>query len=78
MRPEKLQLAPRGTVAPEPCNVLDARVQVATYLGVSYQYTLEGPDGSAITAFVQNVDSDPPGPGAAVRITWRPEHSFVV
>jgi hypothetical protein len=53
-------------------------VQVATYLGVSHQYTLEGPQGAVLTAFIPNLDSSAPGPGTAVRAVWRPEHSFVV
>jgi spermidine/putrescine transport system ATP-binding protein len=77
VRPEKLRLE----VAPgaeDGLNAVTGRVMVAAYLGVSHQYTLEGPEGASITAYVQNVGSSPPPPGAEVRIVWRPEHSFVV
>ena len=78
VRPEKLRLDTSGTVAQEGMNTLQTRVQVATYLGVSYQYNLEGPGGATLIAYMQNIDSDPPGPGTAVHVVWRPEHSFVI
>jgi len=78
VRPEKLRLEPVDAPLPEGDNALDTTVQVATYLGVSHQYTLEGPGGARLTAYVQNKDTDAPGPGANVRVAWRPEHSFVV
>jgi spermidine/putrescine transport system ATP-binding protein len=78
VRPEKIRLEAPGTPEGDGENALETRVQVATYLGVSHQYTLEGPQGTVLTAFVPNVDAAAPGPGAAVRAVWRPEHSFVV
>jgi spermidine/putrescine transport system ATP-binding protein len=78
VRPEKLVLQRPHETPPDGLNMLDTRVQVATYLGVSHQYMLEEPSGATLTAYVQNVDTDAPGPGAAVRVVWRPEHSFVV
>ncbi len=78
VRPEKLVLQRPQEIPPEGRNSLDTRVQIATYLGVSHQYMLEEPSGATLTAYVQNVDADAPGPGAAVRVVWRPEHSFVV
>jgi spermidine/putrescine transport system ATP-binding protein len=78
VRPEKLVLRTPQETPPEGQNILDTKVQVATYLGVSHQYMLEEPSGATLTAYVQNVDADAPGPGAAVRVVWRPEHSFVV
>jgi spermidine/putrescine transport system ATP-binding protein len=78
VRPEKLVLQRPQEVPPDGRNVLDTRVQIATYLGVSHQYMLEEPSGATLTAYVQNVDADAPGPGAEVRVVWRPEHSFVV
>jgi hypothetical protein len=78
VRPEKLALRAPGAPVADGLNGLDTRVQVATYLGVSHQYTLEGPEGRVLTAFVPNLDAGAPGPGAAVRAVWRPEHSFVV
>jgi spermidine/putrescine transport system ATP-binding protein len=78
VRPEKLRFDSSDLTARDGCNALDTRVQVATYLGVSYQYNLEGPGGATLIAYMQNIDSDPPGPGSAVRVLWRPEHSFVI
>jgi spermidine/putrescine transport system ATP-binding protein len=77
VRPEKLRLERTGAER-DSDNVLDARVQVATYLGVSHQYIVEEPGGAALTVYVQNIDADAPGPGASVQVVWRPEHSFVV
>jgi spermidine/putrescine transport system ATP-binding protein len=78
VRPEKIRLEAPEAPSQDGLNALDTRVQVATYLGVSHQYTLEGPQGTVLTAFVPNLDSAAPGPGAALRAVWRPEHSFVV
>jgi spermidine/putrescine transport system ATP-binding protein len=78
VRPEKLRLERSKAAAGDGLNALETRVQVATYLGVSYQYNLEGPSGATLIAYMQNIDSDPPGPGSAVRVVWRPEHSFVI
>jgi spermidine/putrescine transport system ATP-binding protein len=78
VRPEKLVLQRPQDAPPDGRNALDTKVQVATYLGVSHQYMLEEPSGATLTAYVQNVDAEAPGPGAAVRVVWRPEHSFVV
>jgi len=77
VRPEKLRLLGSGEAC-EGLNALDAQVRVATYLGVSHQYQLTGPGGAVMTAYVQNLDTTAPGPGAAVRIAWRSEHTFVV
>jgi spermidine/putrescine transport system ATP-binding protein len=48
-------------------------------VGVSHQYTVEGPGGRELTVYAQNdgVES-PPHPGERVRLLWRPEHTFVV
>jgi spermidine/putrescine transport system ATP-binding protein len=79
VRPEKLQLRPASEPAPDGCNSITGRVVEASYLGVSHQYTIEGPGGATVTVYVQNLGAGPPPVlGQAVRLTWLPEHTFVV
>jgi spermidine/putrescine transport system ATP-binding protein len=79
VRPEKLRLEP-SSAAPEPGhNTVTGQVVLASYLGVSHQYTIEGPGGATVTVYVQNLGaSHPPVLGETVRLTWLPEHTFVV
>jgi spermidine/putrescine transport system ATP-binding protein len=52
---------------------------MSTYIGVSNQYKVEGPGGTELTVYVQNLgEAEVPAPGRKVRLTWRPEHTFVV
>ena len=52
---------------------------MSTYIGVSHQYKVEGPGGTTITVYVQNLGAErPPQPGEHVRLEWLPEHTFVV
>jgi spermidine/putrescine transport system ATP-binding protein len=79
VRPEKLQLVPAGETPPDGRNTMTGRVVLASYLGVSHQYTLDGPGGATVTVYVQNHGStQPPTLGADVRLAWLPEHTFVV
>jgi spermidine/putrescine transport system ATP-binding protein len=60
-------------------NRVTGRLRVATYIGVSHQYTVDGPDGKTITVYAQNLGAGwVPTEGDAVRLVWRPEHTFVV
>jgi spermidine/putrescine transport system ATP-binding protein len=79
VRPEKLQLRPGDEPAAAGLNSITGRVVEASYLGVSHQYTIEGPGGATVTVYVQNLGAgQPPVLGQAVRLTWLPEHTFVV
>ncbi len=52
---------------------------LATFVGVSHQYTVESPAGGQLVAYVQNLGSGyVPTLGEQVRLTWLPEHTFVV
>ena len=52
---------------------------MATYIGVSHQYKVEGPGGHNITVWVQNLGNEQaPRPGERVRLSWRWEHTFAV
>jgi spermidine/putrescine transport system ATP-binding protein len=79
VRPEKLQLAgTRGDVSPN-LNVLDGRVSLVTYIGVSHQYAVELAGGGELTVYAQNAGGVAlPQVGDAVRVLWEPEHTFIV
>jgi spermidine/putrescine transport system ATP-binding protein len=52
---------------------------MASFVGVSHQYTIDGPGGKQLTVYAQNVGHGAvPNPGEHVRLLWRPEHTFVV
>ncbi len=79
VRPEKLLLEPAGDAQHDDYNNLTGTVVLASYLGVSHQYTVAGPGGASITVYVQNLGaSRTPTLGDAVRLLWLPEHTFVV
>jgi spermidine/putrescine transport system ATP-binding protein len=63
VRPEKIRLREETDVVPAGHNELHGVVRDASYLGVSTQYQIEAELWSR---------------GEAVRLTWLPEHSFVV
>ncbi len=79
VRPEKLRLQATSEAVIDGFNSLTGRVVQASYMGVSHQYTIEGPTGASVTVYVQNLGvAHPPVLGETVRLIWRPEHSFVV
>jgi spermidine/putrescine transport system ATP-binding protein len=79
VRPEKVHLEPSTEAVREGFNSITGRVIQASYMGVSHQYTIEGPNGASVTVYVQNLGvARPPSLGDTVRLVWRPEHSFVV
>jgi spermidine/putrescine transport system ATP-binding protein len=78
VRPEKIHLASDGA-EDSSWNVLKGTLLVRTFVGVSHQYTVEGPGGARLTVYAQNVGAaDPPAERDSVRLLWRPEHTFVV
>ncbi len=81
MRPEKIHLEADDGRPPDGWNCVAGLLRVATYVGVSHQYTVEGPGGRVLTVYAQNLGGKGervPDPGEAVRLRWRPEHTFVV
>ncbi|MGH2856976.1 MAG: ABC transporter ATP-binding protein [Solirubrobacteraceae bacterium] len=78
VRPEKLTIQPAGETAGD-VNSITGQVVLASYLGVSHQYTVQGPAGASVTVYVQNQGAGrPPALGETVRLVWSPEHTFVV
>jgi spermidine/putrescine transport system ATP-binding protein len=82
VRPEKIRLREPGDDVPAGHNQLDGVVRDASYLGVSTQYQIEARGGTRLTVYEQNVERATKAElwsrGEAVRLTWSPEHSFVV
>jgi spermidine/putrescine transport system ATP-binding protein len=63
-------------------NALVGTVRDASYLGVSTQYVVEAAGGQRLTVYEQNVERTVHGslhrPGEEVRLTWSPDHTFVI
>jgi spermidine/putrescine transport system ATP-binding protein len=80
VRPEKITIRRDGERSAEPgWNSVSGLLRMATYIGVSHQYKVEGPGGHEFTVWVQNLGTEPaPAPGERVRLSWRWEHTFAV
>jgi spermidine/putrescine transport system ATP-binding protein len=82
VRPEKIRLREMAETAPAGHNELSGVVSDASYLGVSTQYQVEARGGVRMTVYEQNVEratrAELWARGDSVRMTWSPDHSFVV
>jgi len=82
VRPEKIRLSRADADAPNNANHLQGTVVDASYLGVSTSYLIEARTGARLTVYEQNVERTVHGslyrPGDAVRLSWSPDHTFVV
>jgi spermidine/putrescine transport system ATP-binding protein len=79
VRPEKIRVQRDEGEPEDGWNSLSGTLRVATFIGVSHQYTIDLPTGRTMTAFEQNLGNEnPPRQGDRVRLVWRPEHTFVV
>jgi spermidine/putrescine transport system ATP-binding protein len=79
VRPEKITIQPDEGEAAAGMNAVTGMLRMSTYIGVSHQYNVEGPGGSTLTVYVQNLGAGrAPQPGERVRLEWRPEHTFAV
>jgi spermidine/putrescine transport system ATP-binding protein len=78
VRPEKIRIE-TDSAQGAGWNVLKGTLLIRTFVGVSHQYTVEGPDRAQLTVYEQNLGGGPvPTEGDTVRLLWRPEHTFVV
>jgi spermidine/putrescine transport system ATP-binding protein len=86
VRPEKLRVLAIGeghsdAAAPD-ANAIEGTVFDASYIGVSTQYIVETPDGHKLTVYAQNLETSGAGEvlgdGQRVRLTWKPQHTFVI
>jgi spermidine/putrescine transport system ATP-binding protein len=80
VRPEKVFVDDSGAEADPGINVLrDGTVSDVSYTGVSTQYLVRMPWGQELTVFEQNTGArDRFQVGAAVALSWRAEHTFVL
>jgi spermidine/putrescine transport system ATP-binding protein len=85
IRPEKLHVGHAGQPADGEragTNALEGTVVDASYIGVSTQYLVQTPDGHMLTVYAQNLETsgvrDVLSDGEPVRLTWRPQHTFVI
>jgi spermidine/putrescine transport system ATP-binding protein len=79
VRPEKIKLEADQGEVPAGWNCVRGTLRVSTFVGVSHQYTVNGPADSTLTVYAQNLGAEQaPREGESVRLLWRPEHTFVV
>ncbi len=88
VRPEKLRISSAATpLEPDdadqpPLNSLAGSVVDFSYVGVSTQYQVRLDDGVEVTIYAQNIDISGVGeqfsPGARIRLTWKPQHTFII
>ncbi|MEO6797333.1 MAG: ABC transporter ATP-binding protein [Candidatus Dormibacter sp.] len=79
VRPEKLEVHPAGGAAEASLNVVTGTLKSAVFVGVSYQYFFETPGGRELSSFDRNAGNGAVArPGEVVRLSWRPEHTFVI
>ncbi|MFE0044516.1 ABC transporter ATP-binding protein [Streptomyces albireticuli] len=79
IRPEKITLthADDAGAIPDGRNRVRGRITEAGFTGVSTQYLVDGPVGTGLSVYEQNIERD--GrlvPGADVVLHWNPGHSF--
>ena len=79
VRPEKITLEADEGNTESAMNSVTGMLRMSTYIGVSHQFTIEGPGETTLTVYAQNLGAAPPAhPGDRVRLVWRPEHTFAV
>jgi spermidine/putrescine transport system ATP-binding protein len=79
VRPEKIRLESGSADVPPGWNSVTGTLRMASFVGVSHQFTIDGPGDRPLTVYAQNLGAETiPAPGQPVRMLWRPEHTFVV
>ena len=85
VRPEKLRVLAIGddtAAANVDVNAIEGTVLDASYIGVSTQYLVETKDGRRLTVYAQNLETSGAAEvladGQRVRLTWKPQHTFVI
>jgi spermidine/putrescine transport system ATP-binding protein len=85
VRPEKLRIVAidEGAVdAGGELNTIDGTVLDASYTGVSTQYLVATPYDHRLVVYAQNLEtggaSEVLADGQHVRLTWKPQHTFVL
>jgi spermidine/putrescine transport system ATP-binding protein len=82
VRPEKLVIADRDAPAGDGVQSVEGTVESSVYLGTATQIVVGLQGGARMTVLVPNADESArqrlPGGGAAVRLSWAPEHVHLV
>jgi spermidine/putrescine transport system ATP-binding protein len=79
VRPEKITVAPLDQPVPDGWASIEGTIKVTAYIGVSHQYSVEGPGGRTFTVYTQNVGGDGgPRQGDRVKLMWDLRHTFVI
>jgi spermidine/putrescine transport system ATP-binding protein len=80
VRPEKITITPDDGKEPQAgWNAVPGVLRISTYIGVSHQYKVEGPNGVTLTVWAQNLGTGHvPHPGERVKLSWQWEHTFAV
>jgi spermidine/putrescine transport system ATP-binding protein len=85
VRPEKLRIVAIDddeAAAASDLNVIQGTVLDASYMGVSTQYLVATPYDHRLVVYAQNLEtggaSEALADGQRVRLTWKPQHSFVI
>ena len=83
VRPEKLRVdAGADLGVTDGLNALSGTVLDASYIGVSTQYLIQTAEGHRLTVYAQNLDTagaaELLADGQRVRLTWKPQHTFVI
>ncbi|MEP7059947.1 MAG: ABC transporter ATP-binding protein [Actinomycetota bacterium] len=80
VRPEKIRIVEDDGSPPSERNSVTGLLRMSTYIGVNYQFKVDGPGGVPLTVYQQNLGTAEtrPQPGQKVRLEWLPEHTFVV
>jgi spermidine/putrescine transport system ATP-binding protein len=79
VRPEKIRLGGAKSETPDGWNTVSGKLGLATFTGVSHQFTVQGPTGDTLMVYAQNLGGEEiPSPGEPVKLMWRPEHTFAV
>jgi len=86
VRPEKLHVIAitddDAGATEDGMNSIEGTVLDASYIGVSTQYLVKTADGHRLTVYAQNLETSGAGEvlseGQRVRLTWNPQHTFVI
>jgi spermidine/putrescine transport system ATP-binding protein len=84
VRPEKLRILAMEDAAPtaSDLNAIEGTVLDSSYMGVSTQYLIATPYDHRVVVYAQNLEtggaSEVLADGQRVRLTWKPQHTFVI
>ncbi|HEX5261561.1 MAG TPA: ABC transporter ATP-binding protein [Gaiellales bacterium] len=79
VRPEKISVGAPDAAAPDGWAGFEGTIAMTAYIGVSHQYTVNGPGDRAFTVYTQNVGADGgPRQGDRIQLMWDLRHTFVV